>query len=900
MRLQKFLNAALLLGLFFAASGVAQIVSVSPPQHALNVALNNNIEVSFAQDINAVTLNSATFRVYGAQSGYHPGTINYIAASKKAVFTPALPFFPGEVVYVALTNGITSSAGQPLNKFAWHFTVAVAISSGQFASKSSMAVGSLPRSIAGADFDNDGDVDLAVANGGSNTISILKNNGDATFQAKQDYVAGYYPFFVVAGDWDADGDMDLAIAHNDNRIEDLSGVDTDSITILKNNGNGGFQTKRRYPIIINSRAVVAADIDGDGDLDLIVPNGYGQGRATLLRNDGIGLFNDNLIVVTDYSPNSAFSADVDNDGDMDFLIANGGWARGGGTDGSVAIFKNNGNGLQSKVDYYRAGGAPQGVVISDFDLDGDGDLVVPNYILKNKGDGSFQSPILIPTAVSTSFISAADVDGDGDMDLAMAGYVASIFKNKGDGTFLPQQAYATGSQLSGLWVADLDRDGDMDLAVGNISEKSVTIFSNRGLILTNPLVLNFGGVYIGYPKEANLTFCNYSANSVSVANVVSNNPKFAIIGRTAFNVGARDSVKIAVRYAPTAAMSDTGSISVFSSAAPTEHIAVSGSGLAPVAILSAAPNALALGSVTIAKTSDLIVNLSNSGLADLQITSIINSNPHFSVAGGPTLRIRPQETKAIAVRFTASFIGSQADTLRLFNNDATKNPFKIPMSAIGSASLLSEISVQTPLLQFDSVAVNQTKTLALKIYNRGAANLQVTNITSNNTRFTLTAPVNFTLAPGDSNTVNVKFSPTAAGSQTGTVTITNNDANENPLLVRVSGSGVKTTSIHERKNSVPAEFQLEQNYPNPVSLAVKSAETTIKYQLPKNSFVTLKVFDILGREMVTLVNASQAPGYYNVAWNGRNTAGQLVPGGIYICRLQAGSFERVMKMMVVR
>ena len=885
--------------LFFAVSGEAQIVSVSPVQHAVNVPLNMNIEVGFNQDINAATINSATFRVYGTQSGYHPGTINYITASKKVVFTPALPFFPGEVVYVALTNGINTNSGQPVNKFAWHFNTAVTISSGQFASKSTVAVGNIPRSVAGADFDRDGDIDLAVANSGSNTISILKNNGDATFQEKQDFATGHYSYFVVTGDWDADGDMDLAIAHSDGSIEEAPRVDTDSVTILKNDGNGGFQTKKRYPITRNSASIYAADVDGDGDVDLIVPNSHIGATATILRNDGSGLFNDKVILPTDYGPIAAFSSDVDNDGDMDVLIANDGWAHGGGTDGSVAIFKNGGNGFQTKVDYYRAGGWPHGVLVSDLDLDGDGDLVVPNYVLKNKGDGSFQSPSLIPTAVSTEFISAADVDGDGDMDLAMASGVASIFKNKGDGTFLPQ-AYTTGNSLSGLLVADLDHDGDMDLAVSNHKVKSVTVLLNRGLALTNPLVLNFGSVYIGYPKESSLTFYNYTKNSVRVANVVSNNPKFTLVGRTDFNVGAGDSMKIAVRYTPTSATSDVGSITISPSGFPAENVAVSGTGLTPVAILSATPTALAFGSVTIAKTSDLVLNLSNTGAAGLKITNILNSNPSFSLAGAPSFTIRPQETNSLVIRFTAPFIGSQSDTLRLFSNDATKNPLKIFMSAIGAASLVNEISVQTTQLQFDSVIVKQTKIMALKIYNRGAASLTVSNMTSNNTKFTITPPVNFTLPAGDSNIVNVKFSPTGAGLQTGMLMIANNDANENPLMIRMGGIGKITTAVVVRNNLIPSGFLLEQNYPNPFTLAVKSAETTIKYQLPQTSLVTLKVFDMLGREMIALVNAQQAPGYYNATWNGRNTAGQLVPGGVYICRLQAGSFERVLKMMVVR
>jgi len=52
--------------------------------------------------------------------------------------------------------------------------------------------------------------------------------------------------------------------------------------------------------------------------------------------------------------------------------------------------------------------------------------------------------------------------------------------------------------------------------------------------------------------------------------------------------------------------------------------------------------------------------------------------------------------------------------------------------------------------------------------------------------------------------------------------------------------------------------------------------------------------------MITLVNAQQPPGYYNVTWNGKNSAGKLVPGGVYLYRLQAGDYEEVRKMMVVR
>jgi hypothetical protein len=108
------------------------------------------------------------------------------------------------------------------------------------------------------------------------------------------------------------------------------------------------------------------------------------------------------------------------------------------------------------------------------------------------------------------------------------------------------------------------------------------------------------------------------------------------------------------------------------------------------------------------------------------------------------------------------------------------------------------------------------------------------------------------------------------------------------------------TSVQERGGLAPSEYRLEQNYPNPFQNAAKFAETTIQYQLPKESAVKLTIYDMLGREVITPVNALQPAGYYDVSWNGKNRSGDLAPAGVYICRLQAGSYVRVMKMMVVR
>ena len=79
---------------------------------------------------------------------------------------------------------------------------------------------------------------------------------------------------------------------------------------------------------------------------------------------------------------------------------------------------------------------------------------------------------------------------------------------------------------------------------------------------------------------------------------------------------------------------------------------------------------------------------------------------------------------------------------------------------------------------------------------------------------------------------------------------------------------------------VPGRFALMQNYPNPFNPV-----TTLRYDLPQRAEVTLTIYDILGREVVRLLDGTQQPGYYRIVWNGRTANGREVPSGIYIARL---------------
>jgi hypothetical protein len=94
---------------------------------------------------------------------------------------------------------------------------------------------------------------------------------------------------------------------------------------------------------------------------------------------------------------------------------------------------------------------------------------------------------------------------------------------------------------------------------------------------------------------------------------------------------------------------------------------------------------------------------------------------------------------------------------------------------------------------------------------------------------------------------------------------------------------------------IPTEFSLSQNYPNPFN-----PMTTFEYQLPKATHVTIRIFDLLGKEVAVLVNKRMEPDCYSIQWDGTNGQGNPVSSGIYFVQMQAGDFSMVRKLSVMR
>ncbi len=102
-------------------------------------------------------------------------------------------------------------------------------------------------------------------------------------------------------------------------------------------------------------------------------------------------------------------------------------------------------------------------------------------------------------------------------------------------------------------------------------------------------------------------------------------------------------------------------------------------------------------------------------------------------------------------------------------------------------------------------------------------------------------------------------------------------------------------SAVESAGDAPFRFGLDRNYPNPFNPA-----TVMHYQVGRTSDVSLKVFDMTGREVRTLVSGRKTAGAYTASWDGTDSRGQKVPSGIYICRMNAGGTTQIQKMTLLK
>jgi len=250
-----------------------------------------------------------------------------------------------------------------------------------FNSPQSVATALSPKSVALADFNGDGTLDLAVANSGSNNVSIILRGASI----RESFVAvNHNPVSLAVGDFNGDGKPDLVVANQD----------SNNISVLLGNGDGTFQPQVLYAVENLPDSVVVGDFNNDGKLDIAVANNKSKNISILLGN-GDGTFQPQTAYpASGHAAAFLVTADFNNDGKLDLAVAD--------DNSSVCTLLGN-------------------------------------------GDGSFQKPVCHAAGSSPIAIAVADFNGDGNVDLAVAGSGLEILLGNGNGTFQPAVSYPIGS-----------------------------------------------------------------------------------------------------------------------------------------------------------------------------------------------------------------------------------------------------------------------------------------------------------------------------------------------------------------------------------------------------------------------------------------------------------------------
>lgn len=403
-------------------------------------------------------------------------------------FTPAQPFFAGEVLSVSLPPTLVSAGGTAVTRHVYQFTAATGGGGrGFFGDTTHVGYTSNREQVLG-DLDNDGDLDL-VTTGGLYGCFIYLNNGTGQYLFHTGVIVAQTTGGVVLGDVDNDGDLDLL----------ASDAASNTVAVCINDGLANFigsvTGAQNAPVGVRPVSVAAGDVDGDGDLDFVTANAGGN-SATVRFNSGSLplLYTTSATVAVGTGPTSVALADIDNDGDLDLLTTNAGTTT--APLGTVSVSRNTGTGSFGAATSVAVGLQPSELALADVDGDGDLDVLTANAggtsvsLRLNNGSGTFAgtATLALPTGSAPTGLRTGDVDADGDLDVVVAqGAGGRVFTYLNTaGTFTVQ---ARPLRLSrppsgptaavGVTLGDVDADGDLDLITSD-SYGNVVLGTNVG------------------------------------------------------------------------------------------------------------------------------------------------------------------------------------------------------------------------------------------------------------------------------------------------------------------------------------------------------------------------------------------------------------------------------------
>ena len=322
-----------------------------------------------------------------------------------------------------------------------------------------------------ADFNNDGNLDLAVTSSMTSSIAILLGNGNGSFRTPFIFSTGSQPGNLASADFNGDGKPDLAVLVNG------------GFAVHFGNGDGSFQGPQTVTTPGFLTNIAAADLNKDGKPDLVLIDTLGS-VAQVFLNPGNGAFSSSAAAAysAGSNANQVFLMDFDWDGNTDIVFGAGhpdGLTPAANSTTVTTLF-GNGNGTFNGIPAYvipsASGSLPAGLAVADFNGDGKLDAVAESgnpgssagglVLLAGHGDGTFTAQT-ISNSIGGNYVAAADFNHDGKMDLAVSNSTGIwVFLGNGNGTFQsPSTIHTASTGLTGITAGDFNNDGKPDFVV---------------------------------------------------------------------------------------------------------------------------------------------------------------------------------------------------------------------------------------------------------------------------------------------------------------------------------------------------------------------------------------------------------------------------------------------------
>ena len=478
-------------GLVVASAGLAHsappvVTSVYPARQRIDAPRHSIIEVIFDQLIDPASVDGVSFRVFGRWSGPATGTVT--VNGPVVTFTPSEPFFAGEWVTINLSNGIQNLSAESMVKgYAWNFWIQTAdgtltltyvnrIRARQGAETWVQIYGAYA-----GDLNNDGLSDLTVPCEQTSDARVFLNNaGTYSVFTTEALTNGNVPSPNEGADFDNDGEIDVVVANTNNN----------KLSLLFGDGTGDFPNGRKtsYNTVSGAqnsvRGVGVVDLNGDGWDDIVAANRFANNLSILLNN-GDGTFA--AAVAKEAGGNNEYTiaiADANNDGQLDVFCGTF------NNTGTMIVLLSDGNGGLTEQPPVNSGGIrPWQTVVGDFNKDGNADVASCNSgssnmgILFGNGAGGFTgAATTVATDAFDLAIDAGDVDGDGDLELVTSNYDGAnwnLFENVA-GAFVNKKVLNASSAGSCAILHDRDNDGDLDLTGFDEVDDWLYFYRNNG------------------------------------------------------------------------------------------------------------------------------------------------------------------------------------------------------------------------------------------------------------------------------------------------------------------------------------------------------------------------------------------------------------------------------------